>query len=125
MLIIRYFLFTGAFLLILLFIADRYLPAGTVAQADDQEIDRTIIRIHSARILPEKIVFDTSNPLQPAAAAAAEPFEDQPRQASATGPLSAPAAIPQTAPLKKRLVQRTVHSHGATSAGQRRLAFDQ
>ncbi|WFU39701.1 hypothetical protein QA640_35980 [Bradyrhizobium sp. CB82] len=125
MLIIRYFLFTGALLLILLFIADRYLPAATVAQADDQEIDRTIIRIHSARVLPEKIVFDTSNPLQPAAPAAAERFEDLPRQASETGPLSAPAATRQTAPVNKRVVQRIVHSHRATSAGQRRLAFDQ
>jgi hypothetical protein len=56
--IIRYFVFVGGLLLALLFVADWYLPAP-VEHAGAADPDRTIIRIKSARSLPEKIVFDT------------------------------------------------------------------
>lgn len=56
--IVRYFVFVGTLLLALLFAADRYLPAP-VEHAAAADPDRTIIRIASARNLPEKIIFDT------------------------------------------------------------------
>lgn len=60
--IIRYFLFAGAFAAALLFALDRTLPSlGEPTQSAD--VDRTIIRIRSARDLPEKIIFDTSTPI--------------------------------------------------------------
>lgn len=57
--IIRYFLFAGAFTAALLFALDRSLtPLGERTEGAD--VDRTIIRISSARALPEKIILDTS-----------------------------------------------------------------
>jgi hypothetical protein len=46
------------FLTALLFAADRYLPAS-IDQAQSADLDKTIIRIRSARNLPEEIVLDT------------------------------------------------------------------
>jgi hypothetical protein len=124
--IIRYFLFTGALLLALLSIADRYLPAAPVDHADTTDIDKTIMRIHSARKLPEKIVFDTSNP--PVASAglpATERSENQPREALAMVPAAGPRQVPQAVPAKKRVAQRAVRSHRvARVMPPPRLAFD-
>ena len=54
----RYFVFVGSVLVALLFAIDRYLPTPPeTGHASDP--DKTIIRIRSARSLPEKIVFDT------------------------------------------------------------------
>jgi hypothetical protein len=62
------------FLTALLFAADRYLPAS-IDQAQSADLDKTIIRIRSARNLPEKIVLDTRTsaivaPMAPAVKAA-------------------------------------------------------
>ncbi|MCK1357669.1 hypothetical protein [Bradyrhizobium sp. 199] len=59
MLIVRYVVFAGSFALALLFVLDRNLPPLREA-SPSPEVDRSIIRIHSARALPEKIIFDTS-----------------------------------------------------------------
>jgi hypothetical protein len=56
----RYFAVTGSLLLALLFLADWYIPK--VAPATVADIDRTIIRIHSAHKWPEAINIDTSLP---------------------------------------------------------------
>ncbi len=56
----RYFAFTGSLLLALLFLADWYIPK--VAPATVADVDRTIIRIHSAHKWPEAINIDTSLP---------------------------------------------------------------
>jgi hypothetical protein len=56
--IIRYFVFVGGLLVALLFAIDRYLPTPP-ENGHASDPDRTIIRIRSARSLPEKIVFDT------------------------------------------------------------------
>ncbi|BBO02035.1 MULTISPECIES: hypothetical protein [Bradyrhizobium] len=78
--IIRYFVFVGGFLLALLFAADRYLPAPVEAAAV-ADPDRTIIRIKSARSLPEKIVFDTSQRAEVPMIAQADPIpEELPRE---------------------------------------------
>lgn len=57
--VIRYFLFAGAFVVALLFALDSNLPPVRERSAGP-EVDRSVIRIHSARALPEKIIFDTS-----------------------------------------------------------------
>ena len=56
----RYFVLVGGVLLALVFISDFYLPKSPVAERAD--IDRQVIRIHSDRKWPERIVFDTSVP---------------------------------------------------------------
>jgi hypothetical protein len=58
--LVRYFFFVGGALLALLFVSDAYLPKPPdVARAD---ADLPVIRIHSERKWPERVVFDTSRP---------------------------------------------------------------
>jgi hypothetical protein len=60
----RYFLFVGGALLALLFVVDAVVPKVPVAEADrtDTGFDKSVIRIHSDRKWPERVVFDTSIP---------------------------------------------------------------
>ena len=60
--IARYFIIVGVTLAALLFIAGWCLPTPSAMFADELAIDRTIIRIKSARKWPEKVVLDTSQP---------------------------------------------------------------
>jgi hypothetical protein len=68
----RYFLFVGAALLALLFVADAWLPKSPVEAVADAAVETSMIRIQSDRKWPERIVFDTSipvvSPVQTAAA---------------------------------------------------------
>jgi hypothetical protein len=56
----RYFFYVGAVLLTLLLVAHAYLPKAPVAERANA--DSPLIRIHSERKGPERIVFDTSLP---------------------------------------------------------------
>jgi hypothetical protein len=60
--IARYFIFVGATLAALLFVADWCLPTPPAMFARQLVIDKSIIRIRSAHKWPEKIVLDTSQP---------------------------------------------------------------
>jgi hypothetical protein len=60
--IARYFIFVGGTLAALLLIAGWCLPAPPAMFANQLAIDRSIIRIKSARKWPEKVVLDTSQP---------------------------------------------------------------
>jgi hypothetical protein len=58
--VVRYFLFVGGALLALLLISDAYLPKLPAAERADADLP--VIRIHSDRKWPERVVFDTSHP---------------------------------------------------------------
>lgn len=90
--IIRYFAFAGGFLLALLFAADRYLPAPVEAAAV-ADPDRTIIRIKSARSLPERIVFDTSQRVEVPMIAKADPIQEEPPREVREAGAPMPAAL--------------------------------
>src|SRR5450631_828478 len=60
--IARYFTVVGSALVVLLWIADWCLPTPPAMFAKQLVIDRSIIRIKSARKWPEKVVLDTSQP---------------------------------------------------------------
>lgn len=61
--IFRYFVFVGGALLALLFAVNYIAPAAPVAQAvATASNDQPLIRIRSDRHLPERVVFDTSQP---------------------------------------------------------------
>ena len=60
--IARYFVIVGGTLAALLFIAGWCLPTPPAMFANQLAIDRSIIRIKSARKWPEKVVLDTSQP---------------------------------------------------------------
>ena len=61
MLLARYFLLVGGVLLALLFFADAVAPKLPAAATDrnDRDTDKAVIRIHSDRKWPERVVFDT------------------------------------------------------------------
>ena len=56
--VLRYFLCVGGVLLALLFVSDAWLPKMPVAERADANLP--VIRIHSERKWPQRIVFDTS-----------------------------------------------------------------
>jgi hypothetical protein len=77
--IFRYFVLVGGCLLVLLLATDRYLPRP-VERAAAADVDRSIIRIRSARVGPERVEFDTAHPPQPEPGIRAEPHDDLPRE---------------------------------------------
>lgn len=58
--LIRYFCYVGGILLALLFISDAYFPK--LPDTNSADTVSYIIRIHSDRKWPERIVYDTSHP---------------------------------------------------------------
>lgn len=74
--IARYFVVVGSALSVLLLIAGWSLPEPPASFPDRPEIiERAAIRIRSARIWPEKIVMDTSQPTIPAPTIEVAPTE--------------------------------------------------
>jgi hypothetical protein len=57
----RYFALVGGALLALLFVSEAYFPKLPDSRVGS-EVDKSIIRIHSDRKWPERIVFDTTQP---------------------------------------------------------------
>jgi hypothetical protein len=69
----RYFLFVGAVLLTLMFVVDAYLPKLPPEQRANAAADLSVIRIHSDRKWPERVVLDTTRPtITPATTAVTE-----------------------------------------------------
>jgi hypothetical protein len=64
MLLARYFLSVGGVLLALLFVADAITPKlpAAASNTNDATTDKSVIRIHSDRKWPERVVFDTNVP---------------------------------------------------------------
>ena len=109
--IIRYFVLVGSALVALLFAIDRYLPMPPeTGHASDP--DKTIIRIRSARSLPEKIVFDTQPQTAAPVLADVDPVPEAVEHTSGDV-LAAMAAAPtpaagteKEAPVRKRAENR-------------------
>jgi hypothetical protein len=129
--IIKYFVFIGGLLVALLFAIDRYLPTPPESgHASDP--DKTIIRIRSARSLPEKIVFDTRPQTAPPVLANADPVPGAGERTSrdviaAMAAAPAPAAAKKDAPVRKRAEgrpQRRRSTKPPTISADRRLASE-
>ena len=101
----RYFSYVGGVLLALLFILDAYLPKIPVPEREPANLP--IIRIHSDRKWPERIVFDTSIPtIIPARIAGAEPSLPSPGTGSDVSvKAKAREAFAQLQPSDTRLLQ--------------------
>jgi hypothetical protein len=85
--LLRYFVVVGGALLALLLIANACLPVLPAAEGSSSTtgVDRSVIRIHSDRKWPERVVFDTTRPaITPAPAAVADMAEAHSPQKSAT-----------------------------------------
>jgi len=62
--LMRYFVYVGGALLALLLIVNACLPALPVTEARSTNTPNlSVIRIHSDRKLPDRVVFDTSRPI--------------------------------------------------------------
>jgi hypothetical protein len=121
--VVRYFVFVGSVLFGLLLAADRYLPAPADRSAAI-DVDRSIIRIRSARNLPEKIVFDTANPPMASGLAEIEQRED-PRHALAMMPQDSRAPQPAPTSIGRVAERRAPRSHRALRRpAERRVAMD-
>jgi hypothetical protein len=134
----RYFAFSASVLLALLLLADWYLPRSS-AESSRAEVDKTVIRIHSAKQWPDAVVFDTNGPVisapvisAPVSVAEAAPVETPmpvvettSRQAFAQLAPDAPvrAAASDVAPKKEVAAKKVATRHPARArAPVRRLA---
>jgi hypothetical protein len=70
MLLVRYFLYVGGVLVVLLLATSAFAPKPQVVSSADSGFDRSVIRIHSEQKLPERVVFDTTAPVIAAVPAA-------------------------------------------------------
>jgi len=109
--LVRYFLVVGGILFGLLLCTDRYFPKPALATAAD-DIDRSVIRIHSSHRWPSAVRFDTGMPMPHPAAAAAEPAPQSPATTPAASLKQAYAYAPPAAaktvekPRRRRPVSR-------------------
>jgi len=127
--IIRYFVVVGGVLIALLLAADRYFPAP-VERTNATDLDRTTIRIRSARGLPEKIVFDTRPRADLAAVATGEPSgepQSPAREALAAMPAGATPEAKKEPPTRRHAEARSQAKRWtkpARPSSERRLAFE-
>ena len=71
--LVRYFVFVSGMLLGLLFLGGWYFPTSSTATAGvDDDVDRSIIRIHSSHKWPAAIQMDTRAPMPAPASVMAE-----------------------------------------------------
>jgi len=86
----RYFVFVGGALMALLFAFDFFSPKASADNGIHSAgpVDKTTMRIRSEQKLPERIVFDTTQPT--IAAKTAQTQTAQPAQAALPGPEPAP-----------------------------------
>jgi hypothetical protein len=129
----RYFAFSASALIALLLLADWYLPKS-LAESSRAEVDKTVIRIHSAKQWPDAVVFDTNHPVisAPVSVADAAPVEtpvpvveSSSRQAFAQLAPAAPIrpAASDVAPKKEVAAKKMAARHPARArAPVRRLA---
>lgn len=87
----RYFLYVGGLLLALLFITDAVLPNLPVEDRANTELP--VIRIHSDRKWPERVVFDTSTPMVAPAQTQTAKAEAQAANTEAAAPAPAPPTV--------------------------------
>jgi hypothetical protein len=115
--IARYFTVVGSALVVLLLISDWCLPTPPAMFGKRIVIDRSIIRIKSARKWPEKVVLDTSQPTRtPPAVEEAPPAEDQSNLEALAqlNPDAPSAAVDHSALRIKRGSARTARSKRVT-----------
>ena len=110
----------GGCLLALLFAADRYLPRP-VDRVSAADVDRSIIRIRSARIGPEKVEFDTSHPPQTAPTIEAERHDEAPRQSYAMMPQPTVRPAPPAPATQQADRARSTHVRHRVRRPQERL----
>lgn len=120
--LLRYFVFVGGSLLVLLFICDAVLPQVPLPENLTSGSDLPAVRIHSDRKWPERVVFDTNAPpVSPVTVAAAQAISPAMAEASAKiGVRDAFAQLPPAQP-QARSVGAKVAALPAAEAGKTEL----
>jgi hypothetical protein len=119
----RYFVIVGGALVALLFVFDFFSPKASADSGIHSAgpVDKTTMRIRSEQKLPERIVFDTTQPT--IAVKAAQTQTAQTTQAALPGPEPAPAitakarvreTFAQFAPVEPKKADTTVHKKKKT-----------
>jgi hypothetical protein len=114
----RYFAFVGGLLLVLLFLADWYMPKLS-AEPTRADIDRSVIRIHSRHKWPEAVVIDTSLPtiVPPMVIVAEAPVRKSAREALALFAQAPPVvAAAETKLVAPRRAARTARTEARRAA---------
>ncbi len=139
----RYFLFVGAALLTLLFVVGAFLPSLPVADKTETVADLPVIRIHTDRKWPERVVFDTRVPamapgapvvtaktdaLRPAPAAVADSSSktrvlDAFAQLTPSEPKQIEPSVPKKPQHKRKIVKRRIGPPAVLVAQQPRFGF--
>ncbi|MEO8321035.1 MAG: hypothetical protein ABI561_22210 [Bradyrhizobium sp.] len=115
----RYIAWVGASLLVLLFVANWFLPQS-LAEATGDEVNRPVIRIASMQQPPERIVIDTNLPtIVPPPVLAALAIEP-PQQVQLYASTTSHATFTGIEKKKSKAKKRQVHEHtaGQTSSAQ-------
>jgi hypothetical protein len=130
MLLVRYFLYVGGVLVVLLLAANVFAPKPAVVSSADSGFDRSVIRIHSEQKLPERVVFDTTAPVIAAVPAAPIVASAPPAPANANVAMISPTArvretfaqfVPAAEPKKPQVKAKAV-TRVATRAVRSRVA---
>jgi hypothetical protein len=117
----RYFVIVGGALMALLFVFDFFSPKASADSGIHSAgpVDKTTMRIRSEQKLPERIVFDTTQPTIAVKAA-----QTQTAQAALPGPEPAPEitakarvreTFAQFAPVEPKKADTTVHKKKKTA----------
>ena len=117
----RYFVIVGGALMALLFVFDFFSPKASADSGIHSAgpVDKTTMRIRSEQKLPERIVFDTTQPTIAVKAA-----QTQTTQAALPGPEPAPEitakarvreTFAQFAPVEPKKADTTVHKKKKTA----------
>jgi len=120
----RYFVVVGGALVALLFVFDFFSPKASADSGIHSAgpVDKTTMRIRSEQKLPERIVFDTTQPT--IAVKAAQTQTAQTTQAALPGPEPAPEitakarvreSFAQFAPVEPKKADTTVHKKKKTA----------
>ena len=114
--LVRYFLYVGGALLALLFVVNAALPDLPIAESSQSApTDLSIIRIHSDRKWPERIVFDTTRPT-----IAPVPNPAASRMAEAPRPPKVAAVEPAKGQAREAFAQLRANPNELRSSAQRR-----
>ena len=116
----RYIAWVGASLLVLLFVANWFLPQSLAEPAGD-EVNRPVIRIASMQRPPERIVIDTTQPtVVPPLIADAIP-DERPAQVQSSASITSRTPITGVEKTKAKAKKRQVNEIAARQPASTRI----
>jgi hypothetical protein len=118
----RYIAWVGTSLLVLLFVANWFLPQS-LADPTDDDVNKPVIRIASIQQPPERIVIDTNQPtVVPPPTLIADAIPDEPpAQVQSSVSITSHAPVTGVEKTKAKAKKRQVNEIAARQPGSRRI----